>query len=145
MYCEIYSCNWPFGVFFSISTSVLKQNKTYKNAFSDSKSLNIVTYLLKARIAEPEEMAPARQWLCNDASAAIIHLHNNRWTVGGRVLCWVCAKAMCWEPKLIVSTWERQADKSEVSASQQKWVVTCGGQMQLSNIQKLQPWEAMGQ
>jgi hypothetical protein len=72
------------------------------------KDITIVTCLLKTGIAEPEETAVARQWLCKHVSTATKSrdrgnrcTRDNRGTVGGGVLCWVCAEAIYREQKPI--------------------------------------------
>jgi hypothetical protein len=50
--------------------------------------------LLKAMIAEPEEMAADRQWLCKYASTATKYTCNNKRTVVGGVFCLVCQEAI---------------------------------------------------
>jgi hypothetical protein len=60
---------------------------------------NVVTCLLKAQIAEPEEMDVARQWLCKHTSTATRYACSNRKTVVSSVFCGISLETIWWGPQ----------------------------------------------
>jgi hypothetical protein len=107
--------------------------------------INIVTYLLKAKRAEPEKMSTARQCLCKHISTATKSRDcNSRYICNMQdVLYWAHIRAISRELKPIVG---QASYELEVTANLWQWVAAGGGQAWLGvSDLELQLWGAVRQ